>query len=56
MKNRNTKRRNHAVTERATGQIGPFPFHRAGSAMQDVVKVKADLQERLVKSKLKRAK
>lgn len=45
MKNRTTKRSNATTPEKATGRVGPFPYHRAGNTMQEERQLQSEYQE-----------
>jgi hypothetical protein len=48
MKNRDTKKKNDSVAERATGRVGAFPYHRAAGAVERENKSKAALAPKII--------
>lgn len=52
MKNRSTKRANAHTPEKATGRVGPFPYHRAGDTPFKDMEDQARYQEQELKKQL----
>lgn len=49
MKSRSSKRPADAVAERATGRVGPFPYHRANETIKRQRKTQAQFAEEAAK-------
>jgi hypothetical protein len=56
MKNRGNKQHQKAGVERATGRVGPFPYHRANEVVKRQRKIQSQFAEDTAKQQQAQAK